>query len=82
MLPFGSNSVNDVPGGQIVPHGDFRLPGPAPAQGPAFLEEGFPRGPVNAPVHAPSPQQRGVGGVDDGVHLQLRDVAFLNGDLL
>ena len=52
----------------------IHTPGPAAAQGPAFGQELRPRGPVDGPVHAAAPQQRGVGRIDDGVHGHLRDV--------
>ncbi len=61
--------------GRSVTPCDFCVSGLASAQGPALLQQRLAGRPVDRPVDPATAQQRLVGGVDDGVDLQRRDVA-------
>src|SRR5262249_28246336 len=54
--------------------------GGATAQCAALVHEVGTGGPVDGAVHATSSEQRGVGGVDDGVDVHRRDVTSKNLD--
>src|SRR5918999_1549114 len=78
--PDGSDGVEDIPRGRGPGGRRLRLPRPAAAEPLAFLQDLRPAGAVDRAVHAPAAEQRLVGGVDDRVRLNLRDVADLGAD--
>jgi hypothetical protein len=59
---------------QPVTSGDFGLPRLAPTERTAFREKLRPGGAMDRPIHAPTTEKRTVGGVDDDVNAQCRDV--------
>src|SRR5262245_28368271 len=73
--PNGTDRVYDVASRQGVTGRDARLAGRAPAEQAAFIEQSGAGGAVDGPVHAAAAEQRGVGGVDDRVDTERRDVA-------
>ncbi|MCI0639826.1 MAG: hypothetical protein L0Y72_16330 [Gemmataceae bacterium] len=74
--------MDDVFGRQFVALGDFGFAGGAAAERFALGQQFAPRRAVDGPVHAAAAQERSVGGVDDGVHSELGDVAFLKVEAL
>ena len=74
-MPHGAHRVDHILGGQFVPLGGFGLPGLTAVEDAALGQQLRARRPVDGPVHAPAPQQRGVGGVDNGVHVQFGDIS-------
>jgi predicted ABC-type transport system involved in lysophospholipase L1 biosynthesis ATPase subunit len=73
-LPDGADGVDHIFTGQAVTPGQLRPAGFAAAQPPAFLQQLRPCGAMNRPVHAATPKQAVVRGVDDGVHLHPGDI--------
>src|SRR5262249_32056691 len=73
--PDRPDGVNYMPGSQIISSGHLGLAGFASAQQSAFLQKFGSRGPMNRSVHASAAEQRAVGRVDDGVNVELGDVA-------
>ena len=73
-MPHRPHRVDDVPAGQAPRTGDLGAAGGAAAQGAAFRQQGRPRRPVDGPVHTAAAPKRGVGGVDDGIHLPGGDI--------
>ena len=59
---------------KLVGFRDFCGTGSAAAERPAFFQEPWPRGPVDAAVYASASQKRGVRGIDDGVHMHFGDI--------
>ena len=74
-MPHGAYRVNHILGGEPVAFRCLGLPGLTAVKGAALGQELRARRPVDGPVHAPAPQQRGVGGVDNGVHAQFGDIS-------
>lgn len=73
-LPHGAHGVDDVGRGQAAALRELGLPHRAAPQQAALPQQLRPRGPVDGPIHAPTPQQRRVRRVDDGLHGQRCDV--------
>ena len=72
--PDGAYGVENVLAGQVEAPGRLGLAGLAAAQRLAGCLQPRPCRAVDGPVHAPAARQRGVGGVDDGVHGHFGDV--------
>ena len=72
--PDRPDRVNDVPGLEPIAAGDLGGTGVAAAQGLAFGQELGSGGAMNGAVDAAAAEQRGVGGIDDGVDVERRDV--------
>ena len=66
--------MDHPPGGQPVPGRRLGVARVAPTEAAALLEQRRTRGPVDGAVDAAAAQQGGVGGIDDGVDLERRDV--------
>ena len=72
--PDRADGMNHMPRRQSVPHGDFGAAGLATTQGATFGEQLRPGRAVDRAIN-PAPAEQGrVGGVDDGVNAQGRDV--------
>src|SRR5205814_8392670 len=76
--PHRADRVNDPLCRQVIAFGDFCLPGGAALELTAFLEQLRSRSAMNRAIHAASAQQACVGGIDDTVHLLLRNISFDN----
>jgi hypothetical protein len=61
---------------QAIAAGDLRLSGRAAAERAAFGQQIGTGGAVNGAVDTAAAEQRFIGGVDDGVDVELGDVAF------
>ena len=66
--------MNHMPRRQPITSGNLGVAGLAAIQGAAFGEKLRPGGPMDRAIDAPAAEQRGVGGVDDGVNAKRRDV--------
>ena len=71
--------MEDIARWQAVAACELGVPGFAAAQGTALLQKPRPCGSVDGPVHAAAAQQRGVGGIDDGLCIRLGNVPHHNG---
>jgi hypothetical protein len=67
--------VDDEAGWQAIAPRDPGLPGRATAQGPAFGQELVAGGAVDGAVDTTSAEKGRVGGVDDRIDVERRDVA-------
>src|SRR3954451_17182623 len=74
--PDRANRVDDITRGKIVAAGDARLPRRASAECTTFGQQTWPCGSMDCPIHTAAPQERRIGGVDNGINGQCRDVAF------
>ena len=63
-----------MPGFQQITPGDFGIAGRAAIEGTAFREKPGPRRPVDGAIDATPAEQGRMGGVDDSVNAQGRDV--------
>ena len=79
-LVDGPDGVNDVLCFQSVATGDLRLPDFTAREHAALLHESWPRGSMNRTIYTASSQERGVGSIDDRIHLKLNDVALPDSD--
>src|SRR5262249_18470304 len=79
--PHRSDGVDHVAGGEPTGAGHAGVAGRAAAEPAALLENGRPAGPVDGPVDAAAPEERGVRRVHDGVDALRRDVALHQLDL-
>ena len=75
-VPYRAYRVNHESGRQLVAARDFGLTGAASVQGAALFEQWRAGGAVYGAIDAATAEQRGVGGVDDGVDCQRDDVRF------
>src|SRR6202011_5119112 len=75
-LPNGAHAVDHMTGFQAIAAGELCLPGVGAAQGPAFLEQLGAGAAVDGPVDTATAEERGVGGVHDGVDVEQGDVAL------
>ncbi len=66
--------MNHMPGRQPISAGDFGAAGLAAMERAAFRKKLRSGRAMDRAVHATTAEQRGVGGVDDGVDAQARDV--------
>ena len=73
-MPDGADGVDDVFCGEAIAFGDFGITGTAAAEAFAFFEEVGACGAVDGSVHSATPEEAGVGGIDDGVELESGDV--------
>lgn len=74
--PDGADSVDDVERRQAVSARYLGFTGFASAQAAAFIHELGSCGTVDGTVHSPAAQERAVGGVHNGVHPTLGNIAF------
>lgn len=79
-LPDGAGGVEHILGLQAIAPGQFGLPGLTAVQRPALRQQLRPGGGMDGAVHAAAAQQRGVGGVGDGLRVRLGDVAYNDGE--
>lgn len=79
-VPYRTGGMQNVFCGQRITFCNFSAPCFTAVQGPAFSQEGRAGPPVDGPVHTPSSQKRGIGGVDDGICPDLCDVAQQGAD--
>ena len=80
IAPNRANSVNDPARGKIVAFGDLRLARRAAIQSTALFQELRACRTVNRAIDSAAAQQRRVGGIHDGIHFLIRDVAIHNFD--
>ncbi len=73
-VPDGSDGVDHMPRRQPIALGDLGVAGLATIQHAAFDRELRPGCAMNRAVDAAAAEQRRIGGVDDGVNAQGRDV--------
>ena len=66
--------MDDEPRGQTVAFGDPGIPRLAATEEPTFLNQFWACRPVDGSINPTSTQQRGVGGIHDGIHMQRRNV--------
>lgn len=74
--PDRPHSMHDIPGLEVVAPCQPRLAGWTAANAAAGGEQVRSGGPMNGPVDAATAKQRRIGGIDDGVHIQRRDVGL------
>jgi hypothetical protein len=72
--------VNDIFRGKTIAFCEFRPAGGATAEQAALLEKFRAGGAMDCPVNASASKQRVIGGVDDSIHGQGRNVGFKNRD--
>lgn len=72
--PYRPHRVNDVAGGQTKTRSDLRVARHAAVERATRLKQSRPGGAMNCAVNTAAAQQRGVGGVDDRVEAQTRDI--------
>ncbi len=75
-MPNWADSMNNISGRQIVSPGYFGLAGAAPPEGATFFQQAFTGATMDGAIHSAATQERVVGGVDNGVYRQRRDVFF------
>jgi hypothetical protein len=73
-VPHGSDGMNDMPRRQAVAFGDFGAAGLAAIERAAFGQQFGSRRAMDRTIDAATAEQRRVGGVDDGVNAQRRDI--------
>jgi hypothetical protein len=73
-MPNRSDGVDDVPGGKPVTLSDLGVAGGAAAEAAAFGQQLRPGGAMDCAIDAAAPEQRFIGGVDNGVNVQGGDV--------
>ena len=70
--------MNDPFGRQTIPLGDFRFSCFTAAQRPAFSQQFRPRSAVNGVVYAASAEKAFVGGINDALAVQGRNVTLID----
>ena len=78
--PDGADGVDHVTGGERIALREPALAHGTAAELDALGEELAARGAVDGAVHAAASEKRAVGGIDDGVDIERRDVALDDGD--
>jgi len=73
-MPDRTDGMNHMPCRQAIPPGDLGAAGLAAMERAALGEKRGPGRAVDRTIHAATAEQRPVGGVDDGVNAQCRDV--------
>jgi len=79
-LPHRAHGVDDVARGQLVAHGDLRIARLAAIEGAAGDRKFGTSRSMNGTVDSAAAEQRTVGGIDDGINLQLGDVAHMHSE--
>ena|SRR6266849_3062918 len=74
--PYRTDRMDHMPGRQPIAAGDARLAGRTAADLAAFLQQLGPGGAVDRAIDAAAAEESGVGGVDDGVDIELGDIGF------
>ena len=75
-LVNGTHRMDDIACGQFVATGDSGLAGVAAPQAAARVQEFWTGGSVDGAVNAAAAQERAVGGIDNGIYLQARDITL------
>ena len=75
-IPDRADRMNDEFRRQLVATRDFRFTGAATIERAAFFQQLRAGGAVYCAVNTAATEERGVGGVDDGIDLQRDDVGF------
>ena len=73
-VPNRTDGVNHIPGRKAIAFGDFSVAGGAATKRAAFGKQLGTGGPMNRTIDAATTEQRRIGGVDDGVNAQCRDI--------
>ena len=73
-MPDRADGMNHMPRRQTIASGDFGVAGLAAVERAAFGKKLRPGGAMDRAVDAAAAEQRRIGGVDDGVNAQGRDV--------
>ena len=81
VAPDWANGVEDEFGGKAEAGSDFRVAGLAAVEMAAGFEKLRAGGAVDGSVYASAAEQRGVGGVDDGIDGELGDVGEVEFEL-
>jgi len=70
-MPDRADGVDNVPGFEVASRGYDRLAGGKTAlpgdDGLALFQDGGTAGAMNGAIHAATPHQAGIGGIDDGI---------------
>src|SRR5438876_9606468 len=75
-MPYRPDRMDHMPGGQLVAPGDLRFSRFTAVELAALGQQLRPCCTMDGAVHATAAQQRVVGGVNDGIHHLLGDVAL------
>ena len=78
-LPDGADCMDDPLCRKIKARTALGLPDPTTAQSGAVFPQRRTGSPMNGAVHPAAPQQAGIGGVHNGVHLKGCDVSLQHG---
>jgi hypothetical protein len=73
-VPDGADSMDYMPRGKQITFGDFGAAGLAAMERAAFGQQFGPGRAMDRTIDAAAAEQRRVGGVDDGVNAQRRDI--------
>ncbi len=68
--------MNDMLRRQVAAFGNLCIPRRAAAQCAARLQQSRPGRPMDRPIHTTASEQRGVGGINNRIDLELRNIAF------
>lgn len=80
-VPHGADGVDDKSRGQIVAGGDLGFAGIASAEGFAVAVQPFPRRAMDGGIHTAPAEQGRIGGIDNGIDRQRRNIALNDFDL-
>jgi hypothetical protein len=69
-FPYRPDRVNDAARRQVKSRGQFGFTGAAAVQGAALIKQHRTGGGVNGAIHPAATEQRGVGRIDNCVHLE------------
>src|ERR1700742_2702977 len=78
--PNRTNCVNDKTRRTLISASDFRFAWSTTSESPTFGEQLGPSGAMDCTVDPAAAQESGVRGVNDGIHVELRDIAADNVD--
>ncbi len=77
-MPNRTDGMDHMPRGQTETSRDLGIAGRAAAKRLASGQQLWPRCVVYSSINAAPTQKRGIGGIDDGVDLERRDVGYDN----
>lgn len=80
ILTDGTDGMNHILGRQVVPLCRLCIPGLTPVERPTLLEQLWSGGRVDSSVYTAAAQKGILPGVDDGIYLELGDIALDQSD--